>query len=131
NIYILKENIYTIEDEKIYKSQLHIATERCGFINPESIEEYIENKGYEALEKTLNNMSPLDVIEEIKISNLRGRGGAGFPTWFKWNTANNQINNEKYIVCNADEGDPGAFMDKSILEGDQIERASWRDREKG
>lgn len=118
NIDLLKENIFTKEDEKIYKSQLHIATERCGFINPESIEEYIENRGYEALEKTLNNMSPLDVIEEIKISNLRGRGGAGFPTWFKWNIANNQKNNEKYIVCNADEGDPGAFMDRSILEGD-------------
>lgn len=115
---LLKNNLFTKEDELIYKSQLHIATEKCGFINPESIEDYIKNSGYEALEKSLNHMSPEDIIEEIKISNLRGRGGAGFPTWFKWDIAKKQDDKEKYIVCNADEGDPGAFMDRSILEGD-------------
>lgn len=114
----LKDNLYDKEDELSYESQLHIATKRCGIINPESIKEYIKTDGYEALQIVINDMSPKDIIEEIKISNLRGRGGAGFPTWYKWNIAKNQKSKDKYIICNADEGDPGAFMDRSILEGD-------------
>ena len=90
----------------------------CGVINPENIEEYIAAGGYKAIEKVLSSMKPEEVIEEIKISGLRGRGGAGFPTWFKWNAAKQSPGNEKYLVCNADEGDPGAFMDRSVLEGD-------------
>ena len=90
----------------------------CGVINPEEIDEYIAVDGYKAIEKVLASMSPEDVIEEIKVSGLRGRGGAGFPTWFKWNAAYQSQGKEKYLVCNADEGDPGAFMDRSVLEGD-------------
>lgn len=100
------------------KKQVRIVLRNCGIINPENIEDYIESGGYSALKKVLNEMSPEDVIEEIKISGLRGRGGAGFPTWFKWNAARASKGDEKYIVCNADEGDPGAFMDRSVIEGD-------------
>ena len=90
----------------------------CGIIDPEKIEHYIDRGGYEALKKAITDMSPEEIIEEIKISGLRGRGGAGFPTWFKWNATRNNPGNIKYIVCNADEGDPGAFMDRSVLESD-------------
>ena len=110
-----------IEDSKhmdFYKKQLRIALRNCGFIDPENIEEYIANDGYQALAKCLTDYSPEQVIEIIKKSGLRGRGGAGFPTGVKWEIASKNHADQKYIVCNADEGDPGAFMDRSILEGD-------------
>lgn len=100
------------------KDQNRIVLRNCGFINPESIDDYIRLGGYEAIEKCLREKSQLQVIEEIKIAGLRGRGGAGFPTWFKWNAALQSPGDIKYMVCNADEGDPGAFMDRSVLEGD-------------
>ncbi len=105
-------------DKEILAKQKRVALRNCGYINPESIEQYIENGGYKAIQKCIKDMSPKDVIQEIKDSGLRGRGGAGFPTWFKWNAANQSQGSEKYMVCNADEGDPGAFMDRSVLEGD-------------
>ncbi len=105
-------------DEEIIGKQVRIAIENCGIINPERLEEYIEKDGYKALEKCLKEMSQKNVIDEIRDSGLRGRGGAGFPTWFKWNAAMQEKNTPKFMVCNADEGDPGAFMDRSILEGD-------------
>lgn len=100
------------------KKQLRIALRNCGYINPENIEEYIANRGYEALGKALLEMTPQQVIEEVKISGLRGRGGGGFPTGLKWEFASKSQSDKKYMFCNADEGDPGAFMDRSILEGD-------------
>ncbi|HHY90323.1 MAG TPA: NADH-quinone oxidoreductase subunit F, partial [Clostridiales bacterium] len=106
------------QDAAILEKQKRIALRNCGIINPERIEEYIAKGGYEGLRKCLKEMTPEDVIEEIKISGLAGRGGAGFPTWFKWNAARNAKGDKKYVICNADEGDPGAFMDRSILEGD-------------
>ena len=106
------------EDEEILNKQKRVALRNCGNINPESIEQYIAKGGYEAVQKCIQEMSPVEVIEEVKLSGLRGRGGAGFPTWFKWNAAHQSSGNQKYMVCNADEGDPGAFMDRSILEGD-------------
>ncbi|WP_053955294.1 NADH-quinone oxidoreductase subunit NuoF [Inediibacterium massiliense] len=106
------------EDLNILHEQKRIALRNCGIINPESIEEYISIGGYEAIKKCILDKGPDKVIEEIKISGLRGRGGAGFPTWFKWNAAKKSTGSPKYIVCNADEGDPGAFMDRSVLEGD-------------
>ena len=108
------------EDMAFYKKQLRIALRNCGHINPEDITEYIANDGYLALAKCLEEMTPQEVIEEMKKSGLRGRGGAGFPTGVKWESAskNPAVNGTKFIVCNADEGDPGAFMDRSLLEGD-------------
>ena len=100
------------------KKQLRIALRNCGYINPEKIEDYIVNDGYSALVKCLKELKPTDVIEIIKKSGLRGRGGGGFLTGLKWEITYNSQGNKKYIVCNADEGDPGAFMDRSILEGD-------------
>lgn len=100
------------------KNQVRIVLKNCGIINPEKIEDYTDNDGYKALQKVVNEMTPEAVIEEIKVSGLRGRGGAGFPTWFKWDAARKSPGTEKYVVCNADEGDPGAFMDRSVLEGD-------------
>lgn len=105
-------------DKTFIEKQQRIVLRNCGIINPESIDEYIATGGYEATKKVVTSMSPDEVIEEIKISGLRGRGGAGFPTWFKWNAAKSSPGKEKYMVCNADEGDPGAFMDRSVLEGD-------------
>ena len=107
-------------DMEFYKKQVRIALRNCGHINPEDITEYIANDGYTALAKCLSEMTPKEVIEEMKASGLRGRGGAGFPTGRKWESAskNPAINGKKFIVCNADEGDPGAFMDRSLLEGD-------------
>jgi NADH-quinone oxidoreductase subunit F len=99
-------------------NQVRIALRNCGNINPESLDDYLANKGYQSLEKVLNEMSQEEVIEEIKKSGLRGRGGAGFPTGLKWSFALQAENKKKYVVCNADEGDPGAFMDRSVLEGD-------------
>lgn len=102
----------------IMKKQVRIALKNCGKIDPEDINAYIESGGYTAVKKVLATMTPEEVIEEIKLSGLRGRGGAGFPTWFKWNAASASQGGTKYIICNADEGDPGAFMDRSVLEGD-------------
>jgi NADP-reducing hydrogenase subunit HndC len=101
-----------------YKKQVRIALRNCGFINPENIEEYIARDGYAALGKVLTEMSPEQVIDVVKASGLRGRGGGGFPTGLKWDITRKVENEKKYVVCNADEGDPGAFMDRSILEGD-------------
>ena len=101
-----------------YKKQLRIALRNCGFIDPENIEEYIGRDGYAALAKCLSEMTPEEVINEIKLSGLRGRGGGGFPTGLKWEFARKYQSDCKYVVCNADEGDPGAFMDRSIMEGD-------------
>lgn len=106
------------EDKLFLSKQTRVALKRCGVINPEKIEEYIENGGYESLRKALSGMTPEAVIDEIKISGLAGRGGAGFPTWFKWRAARESKGEPKYLVCNADEGDPGAFMDRAIIEGD-------------
>ncbi len=106
------------EDKEFINKQHRVVLRNCGLINPEKIEEYTAVGGYKAAEKAVTQMTPDEVIEEIKISGLRGRGGAGFPTWFKWNAAKSSPGKEKYIVCNADEGDPGAFMDRSVLEGD-------------
>ncbi len=101
-----------------YKKQVRIALRNCGFIDPENIEEYIARDGYTALGTCLTENSPSEVIEIIKGSGLRGRGGGGFPTGLKWEITSKVENDQKYVVCNADEGDPGAFMDRSILEGD-------------
>lgn len=101
-----------------YAMQKRIALKNCGIIDPENIEEYIALDGYQALAKVLNEMEPDDVIDEIKNSGLRGRGGGGFPTGRKWESSAVVQDHEKYVICNADEGDPGAFMDRSILEGD-------------
>ena len=106
------------EDQAFLSQQQRIVLRHCGQINPERIEEYIAVGGYEAARKVVTSMTPDDVIEEIKISGLRGRGGAGFPTWFKWNAIKSNKGAQKYMVCNADEGDPGAFTDRSVLEGD-------------
>ncbi len=111
----------TVGDSKhmgFFKKQLRIVLRNCGFINPENIDEYIARDGYMALGKVISEMTPQDVIREIKKSGQRGRGGAGFPTGLKWEIASKNKSDEKYVVCNADEGDPGAFMDRSVLEGD-------------
>ncbi|MFQ8603223.1 MAG: NADH-ubiquinone oxidoreductase-F iron-sulfur binding region domain-containing protein [Anaerovoracaceae bacterium] len=115
---VVEEQSISEEDKQFVEKQQRVVLRNCGVINPENIEEYIAVNGYKAIEKVLGSMKPEDVIEEIKVSGLRGRGGAGFPTWFKWNAAKQSPGNEKYLVCNADEGDPGAFMDRSVLEGD-------------
>ena len=108
----------TLKDIEFYKPQLRVALRNCGVINPEDIEEYIAMDGYAALGKVLTEMTPQQVIEEMTKSGLRGRGGAGFPTGLKWKFAAVNKTPHKYVVCNADEGDPGAFMDRSVLEGD-------------
>ena len=111
----------TVGDSKhmgFFKKQLRIVLRNCGFINPENIDEYIARDGYMALGKVISEMTPQDVIREIKKSGQRGRGGAGFPTGLKWEIASKNKSDEKYVVCNADEGDPGALMDRSVLEGD-------------
>ena len=104
------------DDKHFLDSQTRIALRGCGIINPDEIEDYIANGGYTALKKALTEMSPEGVIEEIKVAGLAGRGGAGFPTWFKWNAARSSQGEEKYLICNADEGDPGAFMDRAVIE---------------
>jgi NADP-reducing hydrogenase subunit HndC len=111
----------TVSDSKgmeFYKKQIRIALRNCGVIDPENIDEYIARDGYSALGKVLTSMTPEETIDIIKKSGLRGRGGAGFPTGLKWEITRKSEGSEKYVVCNADEGDPGAFMDRSILEGD-------------
>jgi NADP-reducing hydrogenase subunit HndC len=113
-----KENIGDTKGMDFYKKQIRIALRNCGFINPESIEEYIGRDGYAALGACLCEKTPDEVIKSIKDSGLRGRGGGGFPTGLKWELTRKSVSDQKYVVCNADEGDPGAFMDRSILEGD-------------
>jgi len=115
---ILKEKKETAEDISFYKLQQRVALRNCGLINPEKIEEYIATGGYQSLAKALTQMTPEQVIEEMKASGLRGRGGAGFSTGKKWEFASKYASEEKFVICNADEGDPGAFMDRSIMEGD-------------
>ena len=112
------ETIKSLNDVPFYKKQMRIALRNCGVINPENVEEYIAFDGYKALATVLTEMTPADVIQTIKDSGLRGRGGGGFPTGLKWDFASKSVNEQKYVCCNADEGDPGAFMDRSILEGD-------------
>lgn len=107
-----------LEEVGFFKHQVRVALRNCGVINPENIEEYIARDGYRALGKVLTEMTPEQVIETLKKSGLRGRGGAGFPTGLKWEFASKPQADQKYVCCNADEGDPGAFMDRSILEGD-------------
>lgn len=105
-------------DAQFLEKQTRIALRHCGVLNPESIEEYEAAGGYTAIRRALFESTPEAVIEEIKTSGLAGRGGAGFPTWFKWNAAREAKGAEKYLICNADEGDPGAFMDRAVIEGD-------------
>ncbi|WP_367267485.1 NAD(P)H-dependent oxidoreductase subunit E, partial [Ruminococcus sp.] len=114
------DEIKSLDDTSFYKKQHRVALRNCGVINPENINEYIGRDGYEALGKVLTTMTPEDVIQTILDSGLRGRGGGGFPTGMKWKLARNIVPNadQKYVCCNADEGDPGAFMDRSVLEGD-------------
>ena len=109
---------YSLTETDFYKAQKRVALRNCGIINPEVIDEYIAMDGYAALGKVLTEMTPEQVIDVLKASGLRGRGGAGFPTGVKWSFAAAQPKGEKYVCCNADEGDPGAFMDRSVLEGD-------------
>lgn len=106
------------DDSGFLTKQTRIVLRRCGIINPEDIEAYINDGGYAALRKAVTEKTPEEVIDEIKRSGLAGRGGAGFPTWFKWNAARQSEGSDKYIICNADEGDPGAFMDRAVIEGD-------------
>lgn len=113
-----KEIVADSKHMDFYKKQIRIALRNCGFIDPENLDEYIARDGYMALGKCLSEMTPQDVVNEIKESGLRGRGGGGFPTGLKWEIAAKNQADQKYVVCNADEGDPGAFMDRSILEGD-------------
>ncbi len=108
----------SLAETPFYKSQKRVALRNCGVINPEVIDEYIARDGYLALGKVLTEMTPAEVIDLMKRSGLRGRGGAGFPTGLKWEFAAKNVSDIKYVVCNADEGDPGAFMDRSVLEGD-------------
>lgn len=113
-----EQRISEHKDMPFYKKQLRIALRNCGAIDPENIEEYIAAEGYQALGNILAEMTPAQVIDTMKISGLRGRGGGGFPTGMKWDFASRYSADQKYVICNADEGDPGAFMDRSILEGD-------------
>ena len=111
-------HIASLNETGFYKKQLRISLRNCGVIDPENIDEYIAFDGYEALVKCLTKLTPQKVIDEITKSGLRGRGGAGFPTGLKWAFAAREVSDVKYVCCNADEGDPGAFMDRSVLEGD-------------
>ena len=112
------EDVPALGETNFYKTQMRVALRNCGVINPENIDEYIAMDGYAALGKVLTEMTPAEVIDVMKKSGLRGRGGAGFPTGMKWQFAAANQADQKYVVCNADEGDPGAFMDRSVLEGD-------------
>jgi NADH:ubiquinone oxidoreductase subunit F (NADH-binding)/(2Fe-2S) ferredoxin/NAD-dependent dihydropyrimidine dehydrogenase PreA subunit len=107
-----------IEDIDFYQKQFRVVLRNCGVINPEVIDEYIARDGYKGLERALFEMKPIDVVNELKASGLRGRGGAGFPTWLKWDLTIKAPGDVKYVVCNADEGDPGAYMNRSTIEGD-------------
>ena len=118
DIAAVEKLVVSDEDSEFLQKQTRIALRNCGIINPEKIEAYIEKGGYTALKSCLTEKTPEEVIEIIKTSGLAGRGGAGFPTWFKWNAARNAAGDEKYLICNADEGDPGAFMDRAVIESD-------------
>jgi NADH:ubiquinone oxidoreductase subunit F (NADH-binding)/(2Fe-2S) ferredoxin/ferredoxin-like protein FixX len=107
-----------VQDIEFYQKQFRVVLRNCGLINPENIDEYIARDGYAGLEKALFQMKPDDVVNELKVSGLRGRGGAGFPTWLKWDLTKKAPGDVKYVVCNADEGDPGAYMNRSTIEGD-------------
>ncbi len=115
---VTNEKTTSLDDTSFYKIQQRVALKNCGVIDPENIDEYIAMDGYTALEKVLTTMTPDDVIQTLLDSGLRGRGGAGFPTGLKWKFAKASVDDQKYVCCNADEGDPGAFMDRSVLEGD-------------
>lgn len=115
---VQQELLLSDEEMSFLTRQQRIALRNCGVIDPENIDHYIERGGYQALKQAVCDMSPEQIIDEIKTSGLRGRGGAGFPTWFKWDACHKAEGAEKYIICNADEGDPGAFMDRSVLESD-------------
>jgi len=116
----IPEKVYatSLNDIEFYKKQMRVALRNCGVIDPEKIDEYIALDGYTALAKCLTEYTPKDVIDQMKLSGLRGRGGGGFPTGTKWEFAYKSQDDQKYVVCNGDEGDPGAFMDRSVLEGD-------------
>lgn len=118
NLQSVSDLVISDEDAAFLTKQTRIALRHCGVINPEELSDYEAADGYKAIRKVLFEMTPEQVIEEIKISGLAGRGGAGFPTWFKWNAARSSAGDEKYLICNADEGDPGAFMDRAVIEGD-------------
>jgi NADH-quinone oxidoreductase subunit F/NADP-reducing hydrogenase subunit HndC len=113
-----KKSPTAVEDIEFYQKQVRVVLRNCGVINPESIDEYIAREGYKGLEKVLFDWTDEQIINEMKISGLRGRGGAGFPTWMKWDFARKAPGDVKYVICNADEGDPGAYMDRSTIEGD-------------
>jgi NADH-quinone oxidoreductase subunit F/NADP-reducing hydrogenase subunit HndC len=113
-----KKSTTAVEDIEFYQKQVRVVLRNCGVINPESIDEYIAREGYSGLEKVLFDWTPEELINEMKISGLRGRGGAGFPTWLKWDLCRKATGDTKYVICNADEGDPGAYMDRSTIEGD-------------
>jgi NADH-quinone oxidoreductase subunit F/NADP-reducing hydrogenase subunit HndC len=113
-----KKTETAIEDIQFYQKQVRVVLRNCGVIDPENIDEYIAREGYSGLEKVLFQWTPEQIIEEMKASGLRGRGGAGFPTWLKWDLARKAPGDIKYVICNADEGDPGAYMDRSTVEGD-------------
>ena len=113
-----EDSVKSLNEIDFYKKQHRVALRNCGVIDPENIDEYIACDGYKALGKALTEMTPAEVIQEVKDSGLRGRGGGGFPTGVKWDFASKSVNDQKYVLCNADEGDPGAFMDRSVLEGD-------------
>ena len=119
---VLNDNLESIVSDKdvliINSKQKRIVLRNCGVIDPDNIQEYFAHNGYQALAKAIFDLGADGVIGELKKSGLRGRGGAGFPTWMKWNFTKDVASDEKYIICNADEGDPGAYMDRSVLEGD-------------
>ena len=113
-----KKKTLQVEDIQFYQKQYRVVLRNCGVIDPESIDEYIAREGYAGLEKVLFDWTQEQLIEEVKMSGLRGRGGAGFPTWLKWDLARKAAGDQKFVICNADEGDPGAYMDRSTIEGD-------------
>ncbi|HDQ26892.1 MAG TPA: NADH-quinone oxidoreductase subunit J/K, partial [bacterium] len=116
--YSIDNETVKTKEKDVHNRQFRIVLRNCGYIDPEVIGDYIGRGGYQALEKALFELKPDGVIEELKLSGLRGRGGAGFPTGIKWEFTKNMQSDEKYVICNADEGDPGAYMDRSVLEGD-------------
>jgi NADP-reducing hydrogenase subunit HndC len=118
NIAPNSDKVIPLNDIEFFKKQVRVSLRNCGVIDPENVDMYLELDGYKALDKVLNTMSPADVIDAVKKSGLRGRGGGGFPTGLKWEFTAKSQGDKKYVICNADEGDPGAFMDRSVLEGD-------------
>ncbi|HBI27775.1 MAG TPA: NADH-quinone oxidoreductase subunit F, partial [Peptococcaceae bacterium] len=113
-----EKEVPSYKELDFYRKQRRVALRNCGSIDPEKVEEYIARDGYASLDKAVNTMTPEQVIDEVKRSGLRGRGGGGFPTGLKWEFCHRSPGDLKYLICNADEGDPGAFMDRSVLEGD-------------